>query len=555
MKLNLLTTLMVIACTVGLSSAALAEKVLNIGIQQEWDILNPISYNTAASEAIKHMIHRDMVFQDEKGNMQPEIAASIPTLKNKKAKLITENGVKKVQAEWEIRKEAVWSDNSPITCEDWHFAWQVGSSSNVAKNEAEFFTKIEKMEWTPEKPKLCKVTYSSANWTYDRDLPPLMPKKLESPVFEQYKGKSQAYEQNSNYVTKPNTVGLYSGPYSVEEIKIRSHIILKANPNFWGEKPKIDKIIFKHVADANTFRALLESKQINMISGVGFPPDMAINFSEDEKGKQYKVHFIDSPLFQGLFFNNENEFLKNKSIREAIALTIDKEKITNSFFSGKLHPAYTIIAEKDPAFRNKKYSVDVKKANKILEDDGWKFPAGSKGPDAIREKNGVKLVIEYKTSAGIRILETIQGFICSEFKKIGLGCNIKNQPPREFLGDSVQKGTFAIGKFGNTTLYDTSLKGQYHSSAIATATNSWAGANSGRINSKEMDALLEKFDASWDRKERTKILMQIDDLISKNVWNVPLYHRREAAVLPATFKGFTDPVRGTNFVFPEKWDF
>lgn len=118
-----------------------------------------------------------------------------------------------------------------------------------------------------------------------------------------------------------------------------------------------------------------------------------------------------------------------------------------------------------------------------------------------------------------------------------MGCSIKNQPPREFLGDSVQKGTFTLGMFGNTTLYDTSLKGQYHTTGIATAANSWAGANSGRISSKEMDALIEKFDASWDRKERLKILAQIDDLIQKNYWNIPLYHRREAAVLPATFKG------------------
>lgn len=551
MRCNLATSLLLFALAV----SAKAEKVLNIGIQQEWDILNPIAYNTAASEAMKHMIMREMTFQDETGTIQPELAVSIPNLKNKKAKIITENGVKKVQAEWEIRKEAVWSDNSPITCEDWHFAWQVGLSPNVAKNEAELFSKIEKIEWTAEKNKICKVTYTSANWTYDRDLPPFMPKKIESPIFEQYKNKSQAYEQNSLYVTQPNTLGLYNGPYTVEEIKIRSHVILKANPNFWGQKPKIDKIIFKHVADGNTFRALIESKQINMINGVGFPPDMAISFSEDEKGKPYKVHFIDSPLFQGLFFNNEKEPVKEKAVREAIALTINKEQITKSFFSGKLNPAYTIIAEKDPAFKNKKYPVDIKKANKILDDAGWKYPASSKGSDSVREKNGVKLVVEYKTSSGIRILETIQGFICSEFKKIGVGCSIKNQPPREFLGDSVQKGTFTLGMFGNTTLYDTSLKGQYHTTGIATAANSWAGANSGRISSKEMDALIEKFDSSWDRKERTKILAQIDDLIQKNYWNIPLYHRREAAVLPATFKGFTDPVRGTNFVYPERWDF
>jgi peptide/nickel transport system substrate-binding protein len=552
--MKLLFTKVILIVTFAVAAQA-AEKTLNIGVQQEWDIVHPISYNTATTEGMKHMLQREMTFQDEQGVIQPEIAISIPSLKNKKAKIITENGTRKVQAKWEIKKEAVWSDKTPITCDDWNFAWQVGMNENVFKSEKEIFSKIEKIEWAPDKNKICTVTYASDNWTFDRDLPPFLPKHLESAIYEQYKNRSQAYEQNSLYVTKPNTPGLYSGPYTVEEMKIRSHVIMKANPNFWGEKPKINKIIFKHVADANTFRALLESKQINMISGVGFPPDMAINFAEEEKGKTYRVHFITSALFQGMFFNLDNEFLKEKAIREALSLTVDKEKITKSFFAGKLNPAYSIIAENDPAFRNKKYPVDIKRANKLLEDAGWKFPKGSSRDGALREKNGKKLIIEYKTSSGIRILETIQGFICSEFTKIGVGCDIKNQPPREFLGESVPHGNFAIGVYGNTTLYDSSLKGQYHSISIPSAANSWAGGNSGRINDKAMDALLEKFDSSWDKKERIKILGQIDDLISKNVWNIPLYHRREATVLPSTFINYTNSPRGTNFVYPERWDF
>lgn len=330
------------------------EKTLNIGIQQEWDIIHPISFGTAASDAMMHMLQRRMVFQNENGIIEPEIAVSIPSLKNKKAKLLTEGGKKKVQATWEIRPEAKWSDGQTITCEDWHFAWQVGLNDNVQKSEKEIFSKIEKLEWKKESPKTCVVTYASDNWTFDRDLPPFLPKHVEGKIYEEFKAKSQAYEQNSNYVARPNTAGLYSGPYTVEEIKIRSHIIMKANPNFWGAKPKIEKIIFKHVADANTFRAFIESKQINMISAVGFPPDMAIAMSEEQKGTNYKVHFVDSTLFQALYLNQENEFLSEKAIRDSLALAMDREKITQSFFSGKLNPAYTIISQKDPAFKNKK---------------------------------------------------------------------------------------------------------------------------------------------------------------------------------------------------------
>jgi len=288
---------------------------------------------------------------------------------------------------------------------------------------------------------------------------------------------------------------------------------------------------------------------------VGFPPDMAIAMADEQKAKAYKVHFIDSTLFQALYLNQENEFLSEKAVRDALALSVDREKITQSFFSGKLNPAYTIISQKDPAFKNKKYAPDFKKANAILESAGWKYPEGKASDGAVREKNGKKLLIEYKTSAGIRILETIQGFLCSEWKKIGLGCQIKNQPPREFLGDSVPKGNFAIAKFGNSTQFDSSLRGQYHSASISTASNAWTGGNSTRVKSKELDQLIEKYDSNWDRNQRSKLLSQIDDLITKNNYQIPLYHRREAAVLPISFEGFTDPASGTAFLYPEKWSF
>jgi len=34
---------------------------------------------------------------------------------------------------------------------------------------------------------------------------------------------------------------------------------------------------------------------------------------------------------------------------------------------------------------------------------------------------------------------------------------------------------------------------------------------------------------------------------------VPLYHRKEAFVLPKNLKGFSEDISGVNFTFPEKW--
>ena len=527
----------------------LTKDVLTIATMQEWDILHPISYQTAASESIMHMLQRQMVYRDMTGKVLPEVAIEVPSFKNKLAKFITEKGQRKIAAIWEIRPEAQWSDGVPITCKDWKFSWTVGINDNVSKSEKNIYSKIESITYSDAHPQKCKVQYSNDEWTFDRDLPPFLPEHIEGSIYNKWGNeKAQSYEQNSMYVKAPAAAGLYSGPYVVSEIKLGSFISLKVNPKFWGKPPTIKKIIIKFISDSNTLRPYLQTEQIDMILPVGFPPDLAILFSKELKEKQ-TVHFINSSLYQGLFLNLENEILKDELVRKAIATVINKKKMTDAFFEGLLKPADTIISEADLAFLRKKPAFDIALAEKYLDQAGWKLSADKKS----REKKGQKLILEFKTSAGIRVLETVQTYLCAEFQKIQIECQIKNQPPREFLGESVPHGKFQLAMFGQATYPDTSLKGLFHSGEIPSAKNAWAGGNIQRLSSEKMDQLISDYDHEFDFNKRIMILKNMDQMIIEHNWVVPLYHRREAVVLPKIFSGFTDDFKGTTLVYPERW--
>ena len=105
------------------------------------------------------------------------------------------------------------------------------------------------------------------------------------------------------------------------EFKLGSHIILTRNKYFYGTKPEFEKIIVTHIPDTSSLKANLSTHQIDGISAVGFPPDTAITMDEDfhDKNSLYQVHFQNSAIFQGVFFNLDNEILKDKKIREALS--------------------------------------------------------------------------------------------------------------------------------------------------------------------------------------------------------------------------------------------
>lgn len=519
------------------SIAFASDKTLRFAIVQEWSAFNPVTSQLASNEALMQLMIRKMVLREPNGKVLPDVAESVPSLKDK-------------TATWKIKQNAKWGDGRTITCEDWHLGWQAGLNPNVSVEARANYSKIVSIKWTAETPKTCQVVYEKQDWTYDRDLPPLIPAHIEKTIFEKNKKTSEAYDRNSSYVIYPNLAGLYNGPYTVAEFNLGRHIIFSRNKHFYGTNPEFDKIIVTHVPDTSSLKANLASKQIDGISAVGFPPDTAITMDNDfqDSNSTSKVHFQASSIFQGVFFNLDKDIFKDKKVREALARAIDKEALVKAFYQGNLKAAEGILPPQHPAFQKKTPIYSKKEAIRLLESAGWK-------PDAngVREKEGKKLSVVFKTSSGIKVLENIQVFICAAFKEIGAQCVIKNEPPRVLLGSSVPHGEFDLALFGQPIPPDTTLTSYFATSEIPTNANSWAGGNVFRIRSIELDLLLKKFDQEFSPEKRNKIAQQIESYLQNNFNLIPLYHRREAHVLPKKLEGFFDSFDGTSFTQPEHW--
>ena len=516
-----------------------APNELNIGIIQEWSSFNPITSQLASNEALFPFFLRKMVLRGANGSVIADVAANVPVLKNKKAT-------------WVIKKNAKWADGQSILCADWFLGWQAGLDPKISVEARNVYEKIIRMEWAEKTPQTCVVTYASADWSYDRDLPPLLPSHVEKTVFEKFKNEPEGYDRNTNYISAPTNKALYNGPYYVSEFKLGSHIILTRNEHFYGPKPKIGKIIITHISDTSALKANLMAKQINAISAVGFPPDTALLFDEEFKktGAPYKVRFQNSGIFQGIYFNLENEIFKDVRVREALSRSINKEQIVKAFFNDNLQVAESILSPQHPAYTAQASIYSKNKAIKLLDEAEWKM-----GSNGVREKNGKPLLLIFKTSAGLKVLESIQVHVCEQFKSIGALCSIKNEPPRILLGQSVPHGEFDLSMYGQPIPPDSTITSYFSSKEIPTAKNSWAGGNSIRINSKELDQMLVDFDKENNKQKRNSIIKKIESYLAKNYMMIPLYHRREAVVIPQNLTGVTDSFEGTAFTVPENWNF
>ena len=532
---------------------------LKIGMIQEFENFNPLIATMNATTIMSKLVMRDLVTIDADGKWVPQLAKSIPSLENGGAKLVTVGGVKKIEAVWEIQEAATWGDGKPVICDDYAFAIKVASAATVSVGEKEVYTQVEKVTVDPTNPKKCTFLYDKAKWDFHQlGTFHALPKHLEEKIFNMYGAENGGYEKNSLYVKDPYNVGLYNGPYLLQEIQLGDHVTFVPNPKWWGEPAKIKKIIFKLIPNTGTLEANLRSGTIDMISTLGMALDQALAFEKKVKAETlpYNVLFQPSTVYEHIDLNLDNAALKDVRVRKALNYSMNREELVTSLFEGKQSPAIHSVTPKDPWFTDDPakvtiYKYNPREAERLLDEAGWK-----PGADGIRTKGGKRLSFTLMTTAGNKTRELVQVYLQNKWKQVGIEVNSKNEPARVFFGETTKKRAFdSMALFAWVSSPENSPKATFLSTNIPSAKNGYSGQNQmGWIN-KKVDKLLLDLDLEFDHNKRVAIIHDVLKFYTDEVPVLPLYYRSDVAVIPTQLKGF----RLTGHQFPEtneveKWN-
>lgn len=546
--MNMKSLSIIAAITMALTAPAIAaapsNDELKIGISQEFENLNPLIMSMSATTYIYSMVGRTLVTLTPDGKWIPQLAKTIPTLENKLAKFSSDK--KQIIATWEIIEKATWSDGKPVVCADFKLARDIADSPNVSVGEKETYTQVKTITWDDKNPKICTFTYEKARWDYYQlgQFRPL-PQHLEAQVFEKNKSQKEGYEKNSFYNKAPTKEGLHNGPYKISEVKLGSHVTLVPNPHFYGQAPKIKKIIVKLIPNTGTLEANLRSGTIDMVSSLGFSFDQAVAFDKKTKTESlpFQAQFKPSITFEHIDLNLDHPFLKDLKVRKALLFGINRDELVKALFDGRQQVAVHNVAPIDPWYTAdpKKvtlYPYSKREAGRLLDEAGWKIDT----KDGYRYKDGKKLSLQFMTTAGNKTRETVQTFLQNQWKAIGVEINIKNEPARVFFGETTKKRNFgAMAMFAWVSSPENNPKSSLHSSQIPTDKNGWSGQNYVGYVNKEVDALIEKIETEFDPKKRADYAQAILKHYTNDVPAIPLYYRSDVAVTPIGLKGFMLP--------------
>ncbi|MBI5365858.1 MAG: peptide ABC transporter substrate-binding protein [Planctomycetes bacterium] len=492
---------------------------LRITIQQEPDSLHPLLMDMAAATEISGdnsrpgPLQATLCLRGDDWVLRPYIAAELPSLANGQWKILEEGG--RMQTTWHLRPEAKWSDGTPITADDFIFAYQVIMDNRVVgvvTRDQE--RRIETMTAEGADRKTLVITWKEP-FAYADTGHACLPRHIEEPVYS----KDPASYHKTDIADR--LVGC--GPYVLKKWNRSESIVLERNPNYWGEMAKIQRIIYSFTSDTNTIVANILSGTLDAVSPTGMTFEAGLALKADPP-PGFTTYFTPGLVWEHIDFNLENPWLADKRVRQALTYGIDREKMVKVFFEGQQPVADGWLPPKHYAHHPnlKKYAYDPAKANALLDEAGWKKGADGWRVNAAGER--FKLII--RTTAQNSVREQIEQYIQSNWKKLGVELAIENQEAKVFFGETVKKRKFEhLAMFA--WLFGPQADGEtnWTMKNIPTEANGWTGQNYGGFKNAEIDRIDNQVPKTLAEAERVKLLHQEQELWLEELPAIPLYFR------------------------------
>ena len=178
---------------------------------------------------------------------------------------------------------------------------------------------------------------------------------------------------NAN-LTEYNLKPVGSGPWQFKSLakdrlgNIKSYAIV-ANPDYYGPKPYLEKLAFKFYPN---FQIAVEALKNHSIEGISFLPKELKKEIINQKSLNFYSFYL--PQYTAIFFNQkENEFLKEKSVRQSLVAAIDKSKILSEALQleGEIIDGPILPGFFGQESTTKKNGFDPEQANITLDEAGW----------------------------------------------------------------------------------------------------------------------------------------------------------------------------------------
>lgn len=496
----------------------LAEKqtlVRNNG--SEVQSLDPHKIEGVPESNISRDLFEGLLISDVDGKPSPGVAEK---WENKDFKVWT----------FHLRKDAKWSDGTPVTAQDFVYSWQRLANPNTASPYASYLqyghiTNIDDII-AGKKPVTDLGVKAIDDHTFEVTLSEPVPYFYKLLVHSSVSPVPKAVvEKFGDKWTQPANI-VSNGSYKLKDWVVNERIVLERNTNYWDNaKTVINQVTYlpisSEVTDVNRYR----SGEIDMTYN-NMPIEL---FQKLKKEIPNEVH-VDPYLCTYYYeINNQKAPFNDVRVRTALKLAMDRDIIVNKVKNQGDLPAYSFT----PPYTD---------GAKLVEPEWFKWSQEKRNEEAKKllaeagytAEKPLTFDLLYNTSD----LHKKLAIAAASIWKKNLGANVKleNQEWKTFL-DTRHQGNYDVSRAAWCADYNEPTS--FLNMVLSDSSN-----NTVHYKSPEFDKLIADTLKATDEAQRSELYSKAEQLLDKDSAIVPVFYYVNARLVKPWVGGYSgkDPM-------------
>lgn len=156
-----------------------------------------------------------------------------------------------------------------------------------------------------------------------------------------------------------------TGRYIIDEHVQDQYATFKRNENYWGENPgKLESYRVNCIPDSEArYSALVSGEIMGLMDNGAIMVDTAVNLTETNK--DFVIEPTKSHMTHYMYVNGSKEYLSDVRLRQAISYAIDRDLLNETLYAGLCYPAYSILSNQTPLYKNIQGEYDLEKAKEL----------------------------------------------------------------------------------------------------------------------------------------------------------------------------------------------
>ena len=410
-----------------------------------------------------------------------------------------------------LRKEAKWSDGTPITTADIQFYYDtIMKPEHLTPVHKTYLRRFERPRIIDERTLeiVAKKTHWKNFW---------------------YAGSFMAFPKHlwaeKDFNKQQFDFPIVSGPYRISEIRKERYLVLKRRPDWWGQilaynqyKYNIDRIRYRFITDRN--KALEAFKRGDLdIYGI-YTASIWMkqtHFEAVKKGwvLREKVYNRQPMGFQGLAFNLRKKQFQDIRVRRALAYLLDREAMNEKFMYNQYLLINSFFADLYPQNINPEIEViryQPEKARKLLRQAGWRVNGVGK---LVKDEQPFKITF-ITASDERRHLD----FYCQALKKVGIDAQVDGKIQYSTFQKRIDDRKFDMVWMAWSSSRLRDPESLWHSNEA----DKKSSYNITGFKHSDVDAIIERHRKEIDPEKRKTMLRKIDAILAREIPYVFLWN-------------------------------